>query len=323
MNRTIAVADIGGTHARFALAEVHAGHVVSLGEAITLRTSDHDTLTSAWAEFARLAGREVPDALALAFAGSIGGATLKLTNSPWVVQPELIPQQLGIDQITIINDFGAVAHAVAELGPEHFDHCFGPEVELSDTGLITIIGPGTGLGVAQLIRTATSYHVIETEGGHIDFAPLDPVEDQILAYLRGTYPRVSVERIVSGSGLANLYRVMAANDGGSVQLLEGEVVWNAALDGSDPLAVAALDRFFLSFGAVAGDLALAHGSNAVVIAGGLGYRLKDRLAASGFAGRFVAKGRFRERMEAIPVKLLNHPQPGLYGAAAAFAKEHP
>ena len=78
----------------------------------------------------------------------------------------------------------------------------------------------------------------------------------------------------------------------------------------------------LSFGSVAGDLALAHGSNAVVIAGGLGYRLKGRLAASGFAGRFVEKGRFGERMEAIPVKLLDHPQPGLYGAAAAFAKEH-
>ena len=90
---------------------------------------------------------------------------------------------------------------------------------------------------------------------------------------------------------------------------------------NDPLAIAALDRFFLTLGAVSGDLALAHGANSVVIAGGLGYRLKDRFATSGFADRYIAKGRFERRMEAIPVKLVNHPQPGLYGAAAAFAKE--
>jgi glucokinase len=270
-----------------------------------------------------LVGTSLPDALALSFAGSIGRTTLKLTNSPWVVRPELLREELGVEQVTIVNDFGAVAHAAAELGPEHFDHCFGPEGPLPGTGLTTVIGPGTGLGVAQLLRSANGYHVIETEGGHIDFAPLDPVEDQILTQLRQHFSRVSVERIVSGSGLANLYDAMAAIEGKAAPPLEDEMIWNAALDGSDPLAVAVLDRFFLSFGAVAGDLALAHGSNGVVIAGGLGYRLKYRLAASGFAGRFVAKGRFRERMEAIPVKLLDHPQPGLYGAAAAFAKEHP
>lgn len=323
MNRTIAVADIGGTHTRFALAELRGGHVAKLGEPITLRTSDFDGLASAWAEFGRSAGRRLPDALALAFAGAIGGTALKLTNSPWVLQLETLGKQLGVDQVAIVNDFGAVSHAVAQLGPEHFDHCIGPDGPLPDTGLITIIGPGTGLGVAQLLQSPDDYHVVETEGGHIDFAPLDPVEDQILGQLRRHFPRVSVERIVSGSGLANLYRAMSAIERVNDPPLGDEMIWNAALDGSDRLAVAALDRFCLSFGAVAGDLALAHGASAVVIAGGLGYRIKDRLAASGFAGRFVAKGRFRERMESIPVKLLNHPQPGLYGAAAAFAKEHP
>lgn len=323
MNRTIAAADIGGTHARFALAEVERGRVISLGKPITLRTSGYDSLKSAWAEFGRLAEGELPDALALAFAGSVRGASLKLTNSPWVVRPELLREQLGIDQVALVNDFGAIAHAVAQLGPEHFDHCCGPEGPLPETGLTTVIGPGTGLGVAQLLRTANGNHVIETEGGHIDFAPLDPVEDQILALLRQQFSRVSIERIVSGPGLAMLYAALAAIEGREARLSESEVIWNAALDGSDPLAVAALDRALLSFGAVAGDLALAHGSNGVVIAGGLGYGLKHRIAGSGFAGRFVAKGRFQERMEAIPVKLLNHPQPGLFGAAAAFAKEHP
>jgi glucokinase len=190
-------------------------------------------------------------------------------------------------------------------------------------GTTSIVGPGTGLGVAQLLRTGEGYHVIETEGGHIDFAPLDALEDQILAYLRRSFRRVSVERIVAGSGLVNLYNAISSIEGRAVQYSDDKALWAAALDASDPLAIAALDRFFLSLGAVAGDLALAHGSNAVVIAGGLGYRLKDRFKTSGFSDRFIAKGRFERRMEGIPVKLVNHPQPGLYGAAAAFAKEYP
>src|SRR5690242_3897919 len=113
MTRTIAVADVGGTHARFALAELSQGRVAGLGEAVTLRTSEYGSLQDAWAEFRRKAGANAPDGLALAFAGSIAGSALKLTNSDWVIQPEALGEQLGIEQVTIINDFGAVAHAVA------------------------------------------------------------------------------------------------------------------------------------------------------------------------------------------------------------------
>ena len=323
MNRTVAVADIGGTHARFALAEVADGHVLSLGEAVTLRTAEHQSLQSAWGEFRRIAGTDLPRDFAMAFAGPIGAAVLELTNSNWVVRPEDFRELLDVDQCTIVNDFGAVAHCVAQLGPEYFEQLCGPADPMPETGVTSVIGLGTGLGVAQLVKTADSYHVVETEGGHMDFAPLDEVEDRILAYLRRSYPRVSVERIVSGSGLANLYAAMASIEGVGVPQSEDGIIWNSALDGCDPRAVAALGRLLSTLGSVAGDLALAHGSNSVVIAGGLGYRLKDRLAKSGFVGRFAAKGRFQERMKAIPVKLLNHPQPGLYGAAAAFAKEHP
>lgn len=323
MSRTIAVADIGGTHARFALAQVEAGRVVSLGEPVTLTTSDHATFQDAWQEFGRVVGSRVPDALGMAFAGPVGGDELKLTNSPWVILPALMEEQLGVTQYRIVNDFGAVAHAVAQLGDENFDHVCGPDDALPGEGVTTVLGPGTGLGIAQLLRTADGYHVIETEGGHVDFAPLDELEDKILAYLRRSFRRVSVERIASGSGLANLYEAIAAIEGRAVTHPNDKELWAAALEGSDPLATAALDRFFLSLGAVAGDMALAHGANSVVIAGGLGHRLRDRFAASGFANRFIAKGRFERRMEAIPVKLVSHPQPGLYGAAAAFAKEFP
>lgn len=321
MSRTIAVADVGGTHARFALAEVADGHVVSLGEPVTLKTADHASFQSAWHQFGREAGIELPNAIGMAFAGPVGGELLKLTNNPWVIRPALMKERLEVEQYRIVNDFGAIAHAVAQFGPENFDHLCGPEGAMPETGVTSIIGPGTGLGVAQLVRSASGYHVIETEGGHIDFAPLDALEDRILTYLRRSFRRVSVERIAAGSGLVNLYNAIASIEGRAVMHLDDKAIWTAALDGSDPLAIAALDRFFLTLGAVSGDLALAHGSNAVVIAGGLGFRLKDRFRTSGFADRYIAKGRFERRMEGIPVKLVNHPQPGLFGAAAAFARE--
>lgn len=100
-------------------------------------------------------------------------------------------------------------------------------------------------------------------------------------------------------------------------------LWDAALDGSDPLAVTALDRLLLSLGSVAGDLALAHGVNAVVIAGGLGNRLRDYFGGSGFADSFTAKGRFKPRMQTIPVRLMIHSELSPYGAAAAYVEEHP
>jgi glucokinase len=99
-------------------------------------------------------------------------------------------------------------------------------------------------------------------------------------------------------------------------------LWAAALDGSDSLANAALDRLCLTLGAVAGDMALAQGAVAVVIAGGVGLRIADYLPQSGFRDRFIAKGRFERRMDEMPVKLITYPQPGLWGAAAAFAREH-
>jgi glucokinase len=322
MSRTIAVADIGGTHARFALAEIDGGRVVSLGEPVTLKTADHASFQIAWQEFGRVAGIDLPDALGMAFAGPVGGDVLKLTNNPWVIRPALMEERLGVTQYRIVNDFGAIAHAVAQFGDDAFDDLCGPEGPMPKIGVTTIVGPGTGLGVAQLLKTVDNYHVIETEGGHVDFAPLDALEDRILSFLRKSFRRVSVERIAAGSGLMNIYNAIASAEGQSVAHADDKAVWAAALDGADPLAIAALDRFFLVLGAVAGDLALAHGSNAVVIAGGLGYRLKDRFGTSGFSDRFIAKGRFERRMEGIPVKLVNHPQPGLYGAAAAFAKEY-
>ena len=320
MSRTIAVADIGGTHARFALAEIDGGHVVKLHAPVTLKTAEHASFQTAWQDFGTHLDRALPTELGMAFAGPVGGELLKLTNNPWVIRPALMAEKLGVERHVIINDFGAIAHAVAELGDADFVHLSGPCEPLPRDGVTSILGPGTGLGVALLLRRNGHAHVIETEGGHIDFAPLDALEDKILAHLRQSFRRVSIERVACGSGLSNIHAALAAVEGQPLIQRDNKALWTAALDGSDNLASAALDRFCLILGAVAGDLALAHGSNAVVIAGGLGLRLRNHLPGSGFETRFVAKGRFERRMEAMPVKLITHPQPGLLGAAAAFAK---
>jgi glucokinase len=310
----IVAADIGGTHARFALAEVAEGRVVALGEVCTLGTSDYPDLEGAWQEFARRIGRPLPSDASVAVAGPVGDGPFRLTNGDWVVNFANIRSALGVERCRVINDFGAVTYAVENLGARHFRQLCGPESPLPDEGVISIVGPGTGLGVAQLVRRGGGSQIVETEGGHIAFASLDPVEDRTLARLRARFGRVSIERIVSGPGLANLYE-------GGIRYSDDKALWDAALSGEDDRAGEALDRFCLALGSVAGDIALAHGADAVVIAGGLGLRLADRLSSSGFRDRFVAKGRFKERMEAIPVKTVTHPQPGLFGAAAAFAEE--
>lgn len=321
--RSIVTADIGGTHARFAIAKIDGGRVVDLGEPVTLRTADHASFQLAWQEFGRRARIDLPNGLAIAFAGPVEGDTLKLTNSSWMIRPYVVKERLGVDEFIIVNDFGAVGHAVATLGDEHFRRLCGPDHALPDEGVVSIVGPGTGLGVASLLRKAGDYEVIETEGGHIDFAPLDPLEDRIVKQLRRKFRRVSVERVTSGQGLRNLYEALAAIEKRDVAFHDDAGLWSAALDGSDSLATAALDRLCLMLGAVAGDIALAHGSSAVVIAGGVGLRLADYLPSSGFRDRFIAKGRFERRMDEMPVRLITHPQPGLFGAAAAFARAYP
>jgi glucokinase len=318
----IAVADVGGTHARFALAEIDGGKVVGLDEPVTLKTAEHGSFQLAWQEFGRRKGIDLPTEMAMAFAGPVGGELLKLTNNPWVIRPALIKERLGVDRYTIVNDFGAVAYAVATLGADDFRHVCGPDRPLPDQGVISIVGPGTGLGVAALLRKSDHYEVIEIEGGHVDFAPLDSLEDRILAELRRSFRRVSVERIASGRGLWNLYEALGTLEGQQLKFRDDKQLWAAALDGSDSLANAALDRLCLTLGAVAGDMALAQGAVGVVIAGGVGLRIADYLPQSGFRDRFIAKGRFERRMDEMPVKLITHPQPGLWGAAAAFAREH-
>lgn len=318
----VVAVDVGGTNARFAIAEVADGAVVSLAEPTTFATGSVAGLAAAWQRFAEARGQALPRAAAIAVAGPVAAEEIRFTNSHWVIRPSQLADELGVDAHVLINDFAAVGHAVAMADAAHFMHLAGPET-VPVHGTTAIVGPGTGLGVAALIRRPDgSYRVQATEGGHIGFAPEDRMEEQILAHVRDSLPRVSVERMCSGPAIVPLAEAIAKIEGLPMPSGDDRELWLSALTGSDPVAVKATERFCLILGAAAGDLALAHGANAVVIAGGLGLRLKEQIRASGFAERFVYKGRFRALMETIPVHLITHPQPGLFGAAAAFAQAH-
>jgi glucokinase len=323
MTQIVAV-DIGGTHARFAIATIADDGTITLGEPETLHTVDHASFQTAWEDFRKRQGGTLPRAVSMAIAGPVGGDVIRFTNNPWIIRPALVREKLDVDHYTIVNDFEAVAHAVARAPEEQFVHLTGPDKPLSPTGRLSVLGPGTGLGVAHLYREPDGrYRVSATEGGHIDFAPLDQIDDAILARLRKRHTRVSVERVVAGPAISDIYHTLAAMEGKAVAEEDDIAIWTRGQDGSDSLAAAAVDRFCMSLGSVAGDIALAQGGfGGVVIAGGLGYRIRETLLTSGFAERFKAKGRFQELMASIPVKLIVHPQPGLFGAAAAFASQH-
>lgn len=314
MSRTIAVADIGGTNARFALATIAGAEVAALSEPLTLATSAHPTFADAWRAFCARNPGSVPNSLAMAFAGPVEGGAIRLTNNDWSIDREEL-EALGIDHSLILNDFGAIAHAAATLGGEYFEPLCGPPGDLPRDGVLTVLGPGTGLGVALALACGDSWQAVETEAGHAGFAPVDAVEDRVVARLRERFGRVSAERLVSGPGLANLHWALHGEEVGDETYL-----WTRALDRADGAAQETFERWCAMLGAIAGDLALAQGASAVVVAGGLGYRLRHLLPSSPFAARFADKAPFEQRMKAIPVRLLIHPQPGLYGAALAFSR---
>jgi glucokinase len=311
----LVAADIGGTHARFALATIAEGAVEQLGEPVVFKTADFQNFESAWAELERAAG-PLPSAASIAVAGPVLGDRVPMTNGSWVLRPRELRSALRLDALTVLNDFAAVAHAVAHAPANELVHICGPDAPLPEHGTISIIGPGTGLGVAQLHRSAGGYHVQPTEGGHVGFAPQDEIDDEILAVLRALGGRVVNEHVVAGAAIVAIHRALGGRG------LDERTIWERGIDGSDALARRSVERFCASLGAVVGDYALAHGATGVVLAGGIGQKLRDVLPRSEFGERFRAKPRYEAMMAAIPVKLIIHPQPGLYGAAAAFAREN-
>src|ERR1700761_7939904 len=166
----IVTADIGGTHARFALADIDGDGRIALPTVVTQKTAHHASLNTAWQAFASAAGRALPRRAAIAVACPVDADVLQLTNNPWMIRPARLSSELGLDEVLLCNDIGAVAHSLAHLPDGAMRHVCGPDTALPRDGVISVLGAGTGLGAAQVLRMQGHEHVIETEAGHIDFA---------------------------------------------------------------------------------------------------------------------------------------------------------
>ena len=302
------VADIGGTHARFAL----VGPDGQPGEVAKLKTADYPGPVEAARAY--LGDRTVDEAV-FAVATPVESDWVELTNACWAFSIRATQEALGLRRLEVINDFVAQALAVPALSAEERMK-IGPGEPAAEAP-IAVIGPGTGLGVAALVRIDGRWRPVASEGGHVSMAPHDAVEAEILLRLRERFGHVSNERVLSGPGLINLATTLAEIAGDSLALDRPEDVSRRAAAGECKHCAEALARFSSLLGAAAGDLALTFlARGGVYIGGGLCKRLGPLFDGERFRAAFVAKGRFDRYLAAIPTYMVIRQDPGLLGAAA-------
>jgi glucokinase len=314
----VLVGDIGGTNARFALAEL-VGDVPRLRDIQSLPAADYASLQHACEHYLATVGAR-PSHAAIAVACPVNTDEIRLTNRAWSFSRRELEAALGLEHLLMLNDFGAVAWAVPALRGGDVVHLHGAST-LPPASPVTVIGPGTGLGMAMLLGGARGWQVIETEGGHATFAPVIEEERMIARWLDSLHGRTSNERVLCGTGLAQIDAVIRQPDrpaGTAPVLRDPADVVRLALEGHDVAARRALARFCAILGGVCGDAALMHGARSVVIAGGIVPRFVPFLRSSAFRERFLAKGRFAAYLESVAIDVVTHPQPGLLGAAVAL-----
>lgn len=314
----IIVSDVGGTHARFAVAELEKGQAPIIRHEMKVAAVEHATFEAAYRAYIGQLPIAAPKKAVLAIATAITGDEVKLTNSPWSFRFSAIKKSLGLDQLEVLNDFGAIARSIPYLPSENLVNVRDGTAHLPEKGVISIVGAGTGLGVAMLLRGHGPDIVIETEGGHSSFAATDSVEAALLSRIQKQFSRVSTERMVAGVGFSMLYEALAALEEQAIVPTDDKTLWTRAIDGSDPLARTALELVCQMLGTAAGDYALIQGAKAVVIAGGIVPRFLELFRQSRFVAKFEAKGRFESLMKTIPIFVCTHPDPGLLGAATTL-----
>jgi glucokinase len=308
------VADIGGTNARFALSSPRSGELYGLRTYSVSEYANFSEVLEAYLdEAAREGASGLPSAACLGVASPVDKPVIQFTNSPWFLDREALSRRLETP-VRLINDFAAVGYGVTTLGEDDwFPLGGGPP---RDDRPIGVLGAGTGLGVCAIVPVDGHYHVIETEGGHVDFAPVDAQEIAVLQLLASRFGRVSVERLLSGAGIVNTYRALAELAGRTPAHDSAAAITDAALAGVESLAVRTLEMFCRVLGSTAGNLALTLGAHGgIYIAGGIAPRFRDFLARSEFRARFEAKGRFSSYLREVPVRLVIRDNLGLEGAA--------
>jgi len=307
------IGDIGGTNARFALADPDKPAFHSVLE---LKCADFPTADDAIKHYLREIDAGDPHAVCLAAAGPVIDDHVHITNNHWDISAAETRADFGIDNVRLLNDFAAIAYSIPFLADDDILNIGPHDQRRLPLGRfnVGILGPGTGLGVAGLCRRGGVLVPVTGEGGHVGFAPETALQVEILGFLRETYDRVSAERLIAGSGLVNIYQALSTIRGDKGRSQSAAEIFAERATGN--LAAEAIDVFFELLGQFAGDLALTLGAeDGVYIAGGIAKRYPEILGISRFRSAFENKGRHRSFMERIPTRLITHEQPGLLGAA--------
>lgn len=320
----ILAGDIGGTWTRLAFFEEQDGRLVPAVDKI-YRSRDFDSLAQVVRRFERDYRRGSIEHAAFGVAGPVRGGRAKATNLPWVIDCANLAQELELkaENIDLINDLAANAWGAMALTPA--DLTVLNEGSPQASGNAAVIAAGTGLGEAGLFWDGERHRVFASEGGHVDFAPRDELEIELLRYLLARYPRVSYERVLSGPGLRNIYRFFRDTGRGkeSKQIAEAmrkddpaAVISRQALSGGDSLCVQALDLFVTVYGAAAGNLALKLMASAgIYLGGGIAPHIIEKLKDPLFMSAFTGKGRMKHLLQEMPVRVIMNDQTALLGAA--------
>ena len=318
--QSFVAADVGGTHARVGLmTRTPSAPVVERFEKYVC--ADYPSLAAILGDFlGSLGGRAIHE-VAIACAGYCLDGTIINTNLPWTVSLERMRGELGLSGIHFVNDFEAVAYATPHLQPHDSTVLMAGEGQAL-TAPTVVVGPGTGLGAAVRIPTADGHVVLATEAGQAAFAPSTDREIEVLRVLRRKTSHVSIEQVLSGPGLVRLYAVLCELNSADERWSTPAEISGAAFEGLDHVARETLDVFCGLMGSVLGDLVLLYGAQGgAFLAGGILPQIKPYLVGSTFADRFLDKGAMRPVLERVPVRLIEHAQLGVLGAASWFISQ--
>lgn len=305
------IADIGSNYARFAL-ETERGefrHVASL------RCADYPSFHAAVRAYIDGLSGQLIEHACVAIANPVDGDQVSMTNYHWQFSIEQMRQQLGLTTLVIVNDFTALAMALPKLPATGMRQVGGGSA--SKQGVIGLLGPGSGLGVSALIPAGDGWISLGSEGGHTSFSPRDEREIAVLRFAWSELDHVSFERLLSGPGLALMYRALAAQAGVAAEALAAPEITQRGLAGSDPVCVDTLDVFCALLGTAAANLAVTLGADGgIYIGGGIVPRLGAYFDRSRFRARFEQKGRFSAYVASIPTFVITAEQATFNGASA-------
>ena len=311
----VLVADIGGTNARFALAAADG----TLCAPVRLAVADHESLEAALRQSVLPQFSERPQSAMIALAAVIEEQGTRLTNAPWIIEPAKLIEIFDLEEIRLVNDFEALSLSLPHLSDTDLAP-IGDGVRQPDEPKL-VIGAGTGLGGAALVRVDGRWLPIDTECGHIDFGPVDRRDFELWPHLIGDHARVSAEMVLSGAGIERLYSAVGRTDGTTLPSRNAEEIVALAERNAEPAAVEAIERFALYLGRFAGNLALVFlARGGVYIGGGIAPRIRRFVERGGFRQAFADKWPFESLAASIATSIIVEPDPALRGLAA-FVRE--